>query len=102
MVASMQEQNLVQFSAPRGVEIDGLRDSGVSGPDLVADSRRGHPTEVGMDSQRSNFVTSDKAVLGGYEQAKRTARHRAHRAWSAMRIGMVFTDLVLLIALPAL
>jgi len=55
-----------------------------------------------MDSQRSSFVTSDKTVLGGYEQAKRTARHRAHRTWSAMRIGMVFTDLVLLIALPAL
>jgi Undecaprenyl-phosphate glucose phosphotransferase len=102
MVAGMQEQNLVQFSAPGGVKLAGLGDEASAAQDIIPDLRRGRPGDSMVDAPRNGVVSPEYGALSDLDRAKGAARRRTHRAWSLIRISLILADIVAMIATPVL
>src|ERR1700733_4866088 len=96
----MQEQELIHLSASQRAAIGALGDSGISSWTPPGEAVFGRVTEPGPTTWRAGVSGSEKSKRGALGDGGGPTRRRAHRAWSSLRIGVVFADLVILLATP--
>ncbi len=97
----MQEQELIHLSASQRAAIGALGDSGISSWTPPGEAVLGRVTEPAPTTWRARVSGSENTSRrGALGDGGGPTRRRAHRAWSSLRIAVVFADLVILLATP--
>lgn len=96
----MQEQELAFFAPNQRAAIAALTDSGISDWDAPDAGGFAIRDEFRPGAWSGDPVRPQDRRQGAAEPGGNTLRYRAHRAWSLLRLTLISTDLLFLLATP--